>query len=120
MRLTKEQLERLSPYEKYFRTAINSRYASYPGISALETINAIYNDVTGIKRSLKPSCGTCILNLLTNAGKIYFADISEREKRAAGRAKKKAIDAANDKAAAGRAKRQSRKKKSNASDKTTN
>lgn len=117
MRLTEEQMERLSPYEKYFRTAINSRYASYPGISALETINAIYNDVTGIKRSLKPSCGTCILNLLTDAGKIYFADVAEREKRAAGRAKKKAIDAA--KAVTKKIISKVKRVKKNASEKTT-
>lgn len=109
MKLTQEQFERLVPYEKYFRTAINSKYASYPGISALETINRTYNEVTGIVRKLQASCGSCILNLLTDMGKIYFAHKQEQ------------IDADNDKAAAEKTKRLSKKRtsKKNGNKKTT-
>lgn len=37
----------------------------------------IYTSATGDRRRFSDNCSTCILNLLTDCGKLYFNDISE-------------------------------------------
>ena len=90
MKLTKEQLEALAPYEQHFETAVRSRWARYPGTDAMRLIHRIYCDVTGAKIRLNTSCGVCRLNLLRGLGKIYFEDKAELEAAAAAEAAKAA------------------------------
>ena len=37
----------------------------------------IFTKATGDRRRFSDNCSTCILNLLTDCGKIYFDDVSE-------------------------------------------
>ena len=77
MRFSKEQLQTLSAWEDNFRTAVNARWARNPGRMALRTIYDIYTQVTGDRRRFSDNCSTCILSLLTDCGRIYFADKEE-------------------------------------------
>ena len=81
MRLTDEQFQTLSKYEDQFRTAVKSRWARFPGTSAIHVIHNIKNQVTGHASALNTSCSTCVLRLLTEMGNIYFADKAEREEQ---------------------------------------
>lgn len=81
MRLTDEQFQTLSKYEDQFRTAVKSRWARFPGTSAMHVIHNIKTQVTGHASRLNTSCSTCVLRLLTEMGNIYFADKAEREQK---------------------------------------
>lgn len=81
MRLTDEQFQTLSKYEDQFRTAVKSRWARFPGTSAMYVIHNIKTQVTGHASRLNTSCSTCVLRLLTEMGNIYFADKAEREQQ---------------------------------------
>ena len=81
MRLTDEQFQTLSKYEEQFRTAVKSRWARFPGTSAMHVIHNIKTQVTGHASRLNTSCSSCILRLLTEMGNIYFADKAEREQK---------------------------------------
>lgn len=81
MRLTDEQFQTLSKYEDQFRTAVKSRWARFPGSSAMHVIHNIKTQVTGHASMLNTSCSSCVLRLLTEMGNIYFADKAEREQK---------------------------------------
>ena len=81
MRLNDEQFETLSRYEEQFRTAVNSRWARFPGTSAMHVIHKIKTQVTGHSSRLNTSCSSCVLRLLTEMGNIYFADKAERQRQ---------------------------------------
>lgn len=84
MRLTDEQFNALLPYEKHFETAVKAKWARHPGISALDLIQDIYTKVTGDKTKLNKGCNRCVLNLLTDMGNIFLADLEERNRRELG------------------------------------
>lgn len=77
--MTDEQFNTLSQWEDNFRTAIRSKWARHPGQSAMHTIHRIYSDLSKTNQRLNTGCQSCVLKLLTDAGKLYFA---EKEKRA--------------------------------------
>lgn len=79
MTLTNEQFEILLPYKSHFETAVNSSWARNPGIFALDRINGIYCEVTKTSTRLNKGCGHCILTLLQEMGRIFLADLKERE-----------------------------------------
>ena len=74
MTFTKEQLKTLAAWEENFRTAVKAKWARNPGRTALRTIYDIYTAATGDRRRFSDNCSTCILNLLTDCGKLYFED----------------------------------------------
>ena len=74
MTFTKEQLQTLSAWEENFRTAIKAKWARNPGRTALRVIYDIFTQATGDRRRFSDNCSTCILNLLTDCGKLYFED----------------------------------------------
>jgi hypothetical protein len=80
MTFTNEQMERLAKYDKFFETAIRSRYARYPGAAGVATIHEIYSSVAKNIPKLNASCSTCIFRLLTDCGAIYFKDKEEMQK----------------------------------------
>lgn len=81
MRLTDEQFQTLSQYETQLRTAVRSRWARFPGTSAMVKIHKIHNEVFKRKTVLNSSCSSCVLRLLTEIGTVYFADKAEREQK---------------------------------------
>lgn len=68
-----DELRELSTWEPLFRTAVNASWASNPGRVALERIAAIYTAATGQPTTQNFSCGTCVLRLLQDTGRLYFA-----------------------------------------------
>jgi hypothetical protein len=80
MVLTAEQIKDLQPYESHFKTAIDSRYAKYPGANGVKVIHTIYSSVVKNVPPLNASCSSCIFRLLTEVGAIYFKDKEEMQK----------------------------------------
>lgn len=89
MKLTEQQFKTLADYEPYFDTAVRSSWARHPGQTALKEIHGIYTAATGDRRRLNGSCQSCILHLLQDCGRLYFADKAERELDANARKAKK-------------------------------
>lgn len=81
MKLTDEQYRALEPYEQNMRTALHQGYARNPGSRAIDMMQGIYNAVAKVKIRPNKGCNTCILNLLKDCGRLYFADKMERENR---------------------------------------
>lgn len=75
MTFTKSQLQALAPFEKSFRTATQSNYASNLTTSAYKTILAVYEEASGKKYHLNASCAKCVLDFLKLVGRQYFADL---------------------------------------------
>lgn len=80
MRLTKEQFDALAPYEKHFDSAVNHRWTRFPGGAALDLIHDILHQVTGLNLPLNKCCSHCILELMTEMGKIFLADRDEMKR----------------------------------------
>lgn len=78
MILTEEEFKALEPYEKNMGTAVRASWASNPGSSALDLMQTVYGRVSGTAKKINKGCGTCILNLLKDVGRIYFADKEEK------------------------------------------
>lgn len=75
MTFTKSQLQALAPFEKSFRTATQSNYASNLTTSAYKTILAVYEEASGKAYHLNASCAKCVLDFLKLVGRQYFADL---------------------------------------------
>ena len=80
MKLTNEQFDALAPYEKHFDSAVNHRWTRFPGGAALDLIHDTLKQVTGLNLPLNKCCSHCILELMTEMGKIFLADREERNK----------------------------------------
>lgn len=77
MTFNEEQLKTLSAFEEHFRTAVKAQWSRNPGRSGLRVIYDIYTSVTGDTRRFNDNCNHCILSLLQDCGRIYFADKEE-------------------------------------------
>lgn len=90
MKLNEGQFKALQPYEAFMRTAVEGRWARNPGRRALEIMAQIYKEVAHLRLfTMDYNCSTCIVNLLSDLGKLYFPDKAEREaEKAAKKAKK--------------------------------
>ena len=89
MTFNDEQFQTLAKYEGYFTDAVRANWCRYPGHAALVTVHAILKDATGDRRRLNTSCGVCTLNLMRDAGRLYFAD---KDARIAAENDKKAVE----------------------------
>lgn len=69
----------LAQFDDNFRTAVNSRWARHPGRDNMARMAEIYNAATGQNRRPNASCSSCVVNFLTDLGRLYFADKQERE-----------------------------------------
>ena len=74
MTFTTEQLKTLSTWEDNFHKAVYADWSPNPGRSALQTIYDIFTSATGDKRRFSDNCNHCILSLLKDCGRAYFAD----------------------------------------------
>lgn len=89
MVLNDEQFKALTPYESYFDTAVNSSWSRHPGQSALRVIYDTYTAATHDRRRLNSSCQYCVLHLLQDCGRVYFADKEERAAKMKAKTKRK-------------------------------
>ena len=80
MKLTKKQFDALAPYEKHFDSAVNHGWTRFPGGAAMDLIHDTLHQVTGLNLPLNKCCSHCILELMTEMGKIFLADREERNK----------------------------------------
>lgn len=82
MQMTDEQFAALAPYEQNFETALKVNYSRYPGMAAIDMMFRIYRDLTKSRININRSCSVCVLNLVKNVGKLYFAEKERREQLA--------------------------------------
>lgn len=80
MKLTQEQFDALAPYQKHFETAVNHRWTRFPGGAALDLIHDTLKKVTGMNVPLNKCCSHCILELMTDMGRIFLADLEEKKR----------------------------------------
>jgi len=78
MHYNNEQFNALAPYEDNFRTATEGKWTRRVSIPAQKQIRAIYTEATGERIPFNIGCGSCIVNLLRKAGKLYFEDKAAR------------------------------------------
>lgn len=76
--LTKEQFDQLAPYEQHFLTAVNSRWSRNPGRHALEKMEEIWRNISYPGYRLDYNCSTCIVNILTDLGRIWLKMKAEK------------------------------------------
>ena len=79
MTMTDEQFQALAQYEDRFTTAINAKWCRYPGLAALQTMVSVYNSVTGQTLRLNSGCSRCVLHVVQDTGRLYFAEKARRE-----------------------------------------
>lgn len=72
MKLSTEQMAILSKYEDRIGTAVRSNWASPVSATELQVIVDILNGVTGGNRRVNANCASCILEILTDVGRLYF------------------------------------------------
>lgn len=77
--MTDEQFQALAQYEDSFRTAIDGGWCRYPGLTALQTMASVYTEVTGQGVRLNSGCSRCVLHVVQDAGRVYFAEKARRE-----------------------------------------
>lgn len=78
MNYTDEQFAALAPFEDNFRTAIDGEWTRRIRTADQQTIKTIYEAATKSRIPFNQGCGTCLLNLLKRAGRLYFADKAEK------------------------------------------
>ena len=77
--MTDEQFAALAQFEDRFRTAIDGGWCRYPGLAALQTMASVYNSVTGRGIRINSGCSRCVLHVVQDAGRVYFAEKARRE-----------------------------------------
>ena len=97
MKLNDAQFKAVAPYEPFMRSALYQRWSRNPGRRALELMAQIYREAAHLRVfSMDYNCSACIVNLLADVGRLYFADKEEKEaeaaaKKAAAAEKKKKV-----------------------------
>ena len=77
--MTDEQFQALAQFEDRFTTAINDAWCRYPGLAALQTMASVYTSVTGQGIRINSGCSRCVLHVVQDAGRVYFAEKARRE-----------------------------------------
>lgn len=79
MYYTEEQFNALTPIADELRRAIDHNYAHNPGAKTLDAIREAYISASGTKRYPRNwGCSACVVQLMKDAGRLYFADLDER------------------------------------------
>lgn len=79
--LTKEQYEKLKPWEKDLKAAVKNSYVHMSGTD-FQKIAEIYADVFGVAlRKGQMGCNTCRLNALRKLGELYLNYTEKEEKK---------------------------------------
>lgn len=79
MTFSEQTFNELAAYEANFRTAINARWCSNPGRSALQMMHAELDRIDGRETRPNFNCSTCVLHMVERIGRLYFADKAERD-----------------------------------------
>lgn len=70
---TPEQMAVLEPMERFFSQAVQASWCSYPGQANINILLEYWQQLTGQPYPYKPGCPNCLLNLVRDAGAVYFA-----------------------------------------------
>lgn len=79
LRFSKEQMDRLKPYENHLHSAYYSQTLVGCGRMATDAILAMWNEVTGQNRTICNGCAGDVFSLLKDVGKIYYDTIQNPE-----------------------------------------
>lgn len=74
-KLTKGQIKKLQPLEKYFNTIEKAQYKRASLRSEDELAADILQAVTGEVQQRNFSCAQCVYNIYNKLAKIYYASI---------------------------------------------
>ena len=80
MRFTDEQMEALRDLEPYFDTAVRGDWSRAVPRVMMETLHRIWEQAIGHPYPFTLNCQQCQLNLLRDAGTVYFAQKEEARK----------------------------------------
>ena len=75
--MTKQDRNFLKEYELNFKTAVNSDYSRNMPTAAIQKLEQIYFNETGITLKTNYTCGHCVLKTLKTIGKWYFENIKK-------------------------------------------
>lgn len=78
--MTEEQYNALAPYEQNFKTAIECQYSRYPGADGVDTMFRIWKEITNTRMNINRSCSVCILHLIQDVGRLWYAEKAKRVK----------------------------------------
>ena len=82
LNFTSQQFDTLAPYRKYFELAVRERWTRNPGRAALTQMAEIWRDVAHLPGfRMDYNCSTCIVNLLTDLGTLFFQDEQVKAKK---------------------------------------
>lgn len=78
--MTDTQFQTLARYEDNLRQAQGGRWARHPGRTAIQSIYKTLTELAGPQPRLQTFCAPCVLRVMKEAGKLYFAEKERREK----------------------------------------
>ena len=70
--ITKEQYEKMLPYEKHFFTALNGDYARNVTMEGFIVLDELYKEIFKRESNMKSGCGRCRLTGLKDLGRLFF------------------------------------------------
>lgn len=70
--MTKEQYEKLLPYEQHFFTAVNGDYARNVTLHGFEVMNEVYKELFGKDSGMVTGCNRCRLHGLKDLAKEFY------------------------------------------------
>ena len=76
---TKGQMAVLATYEDKMDVAIKGHYARAMKSIDVAILQDVHNNYTGGNRTFNSNCQACVLELLTDLGRIYFAQRDEEK-----------------------------------------
>lgn len=76
--MTEEQYNALAPYEQNFKTALECQYSRYPGADGVDTMFRIWKEITNTRMNINRSCSVCILHLIQDVGRLWYAEKAKR------------------------------------------
>lgn len=98
MTFTKEQMDRLSKWERNFSAVVYGKFLRAVGQTSLGEIVDIYAEATGVRLKARGGCATCIYETLSVVGSAYFDDKAEMEAEAVEEQETAAMPAADESA----------------------
>lgn len=77
--ISKEDMEALSSYEYYFKSAINSNYCrSFSGVQ-YRALKEIYFRITGRNTTHNLGCPHCAIKFIRELGRLYFDELEKQK-----------------------------------------
>lgn len=77
-KLTKKQYDALKPFEQHLTRGYYGHYTYALRRTEFEKLSEIYRSL-GYEKKLDYSCGTCLVQLASTLGELYFAKKKELE-----------------------------------------